>query len=48
VLESTQQPETLALQITTTGKASFSATFASYNPAQQLVIDLQNAYRFCW
>jgi hypothetical protein len=36
------------LQITTTGKASFSATFASYKPAQQLVIDLQNAYRFCW
>lgn len=48
VLESVQQPETLAMQITTTGKASFSATFDSYNPAQRLVVDLQNAYRFCW
>jgi hypothetical protein len=48
VLESTQRPETLAVQITTTGKASFSATFGSYNPAQRLIVDLQNAYRFCW
>lgn len=48
VLESTQQPDTLAVQITTTGKASFSQSFDSYSPSQRLVVDLQNAYRFCW
>lgn len=48
VLESTQQPETLAVQITTTGRASFSASFDSYSPSQRLTVDLQNAYRFCW
>jgi hypothetical protein len=35
-------------QITTTGKASFSTIFDSYNPAQRLVVNQQNAYRFCW
>jgi hypothetical protein len=35
-------------QITTTGKASLSTIFASYNPAQRLVVNLENAYRFCW
>jgi hypothetical protein len=35
-------------QITTTGKASFSASFDSYNPSERLTVDLQNAYRFCW
>jgi hypothetical protein len=38
----------VAVQITTTGRASLSAGFDSYNPAQRLVVDLQNAYRFCW
>lgn len=48
VLENTRQPEITALQITTTGRASFSQSFDSYQPAQRLVVDLQNAYRFCW
>jgi predicted AAA+ superfamily ATPase len=48
VLENTLRPELLALQITTTGKASFPQTFASYQPSEKLVVDLQNAYRFCW
>lgn len=48
VLENTQRPEVLALQITTTGKATFSQAFDGYQPKQRLVVDLQNAYRFCW
>jgi len=48
VLESTQRLEILAIQITTTGKASFSQAFDSYQPAQRIVVDLTNAYRFCW
>ena len=48
VLENRHEPEIFAMQITTTGKASFSQAFGSYQPAQRLVVDLQNAYRFCW
>jgi hypothetical protein len=48
VLENTQQPEILAFQITTTGRAAFSQAFDGYQPAQRLAVDLHNAYRFCW
>lgn len=48
VLENVQRHELWALQTTTTGKASFSRAFAVYQPAQSLVVNLENVYRFCW
>ena len=48
VLENVQRQELWAMQTTTTGKASFSRAFASYQPTQSLVVNLENGYRFCW
>lgn len=48
VLENVNKQELWAFQVTTTGNAKFSRSFDIYQPAQKTVIDLENAYRFCW
>lgn len=48
VLENVHNPEILAFQISTTGKASFSRAFDCYHPAEKIVVDQGNGYRFCW
>ncbi len=48
VLEHVRRAALWALQITTTGRATFSRAFDDYHPDQKIVIQLDNAYRFCW
>jgi len=48
VLESNQNQELQAFQITWAGKAAFSRAFNAYEPAKTYVVNLDNAYRFCW
>lgn len=48
LLESSQNQELQAFQITWAEKAAFSRAFDSYKPAKTFVITPDNAYRFCW
>jgi len=48
VLESSQNQELQAFQITWAEKAAFSRAFGAYEPAKTFVVTPDNAYRFCW
>jgi uncharacterized protein len=48
IMESSQNQEIQALQITWAENASFSRAFDIYQPAKTYVVTPENAYRFCW
>jgi predicted AAA+ superfamily ATPase len=48
VLESSQNQEIQAFQITWTEKAAFSRAFDAYKPSKTYIVTPDNAYRFCW
>jgi predicted AAA+ superfamily ATPase len=48
VLQHVQKQELWAIQITASGKAHFSRAFDVYHPNQTFVVNLNNAYCFCW
>jgi predicted AAA+ superfamily ATPase len=48
VLESSQNQELEAFQITWAEKAAFSRAFDAYKPAKTFIVTPDNAYRFCW
>ena len=48
VLESSQNQEIQAFQITWTEKAAFSRAFGAYKPSKTHIVTPDNAYRFCW
>jgi hypothetical protein len=48
VLESSQDLELQAFQITWSEKATFSRAFDAYKPMKTFVVTPENAYRFCW
>jgi len=48
VLESSQNQELQAFQITWAEKAAFSRAFDPYRPVKTFVVTPDNAYRFCW
>ncbi len=48
VLESSQNQELQAFQITWAEKAAFSHAFDAYQPVKRFVVTPDNVYRFCW
>lgn len=48
VLENINNQEIRAFQVAMKGKASFSRAFDVYGPLEKAVINLKNAYRYCW
>jgi predicted AAA+ superfamily ATPase len=48
VLESNQNQDLQAFQITWAEEAAFSRAFDAYAPVKTFVVTSENAYRFCW
>ena len=48
VLENMQNQELWAFQMMISGKVAFSHAFDVYQPTHKFVVNLDNAYRFCW
>ncbi len=48
VLENSTTQELWAFQISFSGKSTFSRAFDVYRPAKTFMVNMENAYRFCW